>query len=93
MKEYQYPLNLDWNTNEMVIVMQMWDVLEQTYEKGVSIDVFMKAHQEFKTVVRSIGEERKLGREFEELSGYSLYRTLQKAKETSTGKLRMKELR
>lgn len=90
MKEYQYPLNLDWTTDEMVIVMNMWDALEQAYEKGIAAETFMKTHQAFKTVVRSIGEERRLGREFEELTGYSLYRTLQEAKANPTKKLKMK---
>ena len=58
MRDYQYPLDLDWSTDEIV--------------------------------VPSIGEERRLGRDFEDLSGYSLYRTVQAAKTTS-GKLKMKE--
>ena len=74
----------------MVIVMNMWDALEQAYEKGISVEIFMQVHQAFKTVVRSIGEERRLGREFEELTGYSLYRTLQEAKAHPTKKLKMK---
>ncbi len=90
MREYQYPLNLDWTTDEMVLVMNMWDALEQAYEKGIPTEKFLKTHQAFKTVVRSIGEERRLGREFEELSGYSLYRTVQEARNNSTGKLKMK---
>ncbi len=90
MREYQYPLNLDWTTDEMVLVMNMWDALEQAYEKGIPTEKFLKIHQGFKAVVRSIGEERRLGREFEELSGYSLYRTLQEAKNNATGKLKMK---
>jgi uncharacterized protein YktA (UPF0223 family) len=81
MREYQYPLNLDWTTDEMVLVMNMWDALEQAYEKGIPTEKFLKTHQAFKTVVRSIGEE---------LSGYSLYRTLQEAKNNATGKLKMK---
>ena len=90
MREYQYPLNLDWTTEEMVLVMNMWDALEQVYETGLPAEKFLQTHQAFKTVVRSIGEERRLGREFEELSGYSLYRTLQAAKENPAGKLKMK---
>ena len=35
MRDYQYPLDLDWSTDEMVIVMNLWDRLEQAYEKGI----------------------------------------------------------
>lgn len=90
MRDYQYPLDLDWSTDEMVIVMNLWDRLEQAYEKGIPTADFLVAYQQFKKVVPSIGEERRLGREFEELSGYSLYRTIQAAK-TTKGKLKMKE--
>ena len=29
MKDYQYPLDLDWTTGEMVIVRNMWTAVEQ----------------------------------------------------------------
>jgi uncharacterized protein YktA (UPF0223 family) len=89
MRDYQYPLDLDWSTDEMVVVMKMWERLEQAYEKGLPSSTFLEAYQAFKKVVPSIGEERRLGREFEELSGYSLYHTVQAAKKTE-GKLKMK---
>ena len=41
----------------------------------------MEAYRAFKKVVPSIGEEKRLGREFEEVSGYSLYRATQTAKQ------------
>lgn len=91
MKGYQYPLDLNWTTDEMVLVVNMWDALEQAYEKGISSEKFLTTYKNFKTVVRSLGEERRLGKEFEELSGYSLYRTLQEAKKNN-GKLKMKGL-
>ena len=72
MQEYQYPLDLDWTTDEMVIVMKMWEDLERANEKGINNEAFLKTYQQFKTVVKSIGEEKRLGREFEKASGYSL---------------------
>ena len=90
MNDYQYPLDLNWTTDEMVLVVNMWDALEQAYEKGIATEKFMQVYRQFKTVVRSIGEERRLGREFEELSGYSLYHAVQAAKKSPTGQLKMK---
>lgn len=89
MKEYQYPLDLDWSTEEMVIVVDMWSALEQAYEGGIETKVFLEKYQRFKTVIRSIGEEKRLGREFEKASGYSLYHALQKAKQHTQKILRM----
>lgn len=91
MQEYQYPLNLDWSTEEMVTVMKLWDLLEQAYEKGIASQVFLASYQEFKQVVPSIGEERRLGREFEKISGYSLYHTVKQAKESEKGTVKMVE--
>lgn len=90
MQEYQYPLDLDWTTAEMVTVMKMWELLEQAHEDGVAADKFLTAHQKFKQVVPSIGEERRLGRDFERLSGYSLYHAVQAAKKNPQGKLKLK---
>ena len=87
MKDYQYPLDLDWTTEEMVIVTNMWTAVEQANETGLPVDKFLTTYQQFKTVVKSIGEEKRLGREFENASGYSLYRTLQQAKKQGSGKL------
>ncbi|EIY7150338.1 TPA: UPF0223 family protein [Enterococcus faecalis] len=89
MKDYQYPLDLDWTTEEMVIVTNMWTAVEQANETGLSVDKFLTTYQQFKTVVKSIGEEKRLGREFENASGYSLYRTLQQAKKQGSGKLKL----
>ena len=89
MKDYQYPLDLDWTTEEMVIVTNMWTAVEQANETGLPVDKFLTTYQQFKTVVKSIGEEKRLGREFEIASGYSLYRTLQQAKKQGSGKLKL----
>lgn len=89
MKDYQYPLDLDWTTEEMVIVTNMWTAVEQANETGLPVDKFLTTYQQFKTVVKSIREEKRLGREFENASGYSLYRTLQQAKKQGSGKLKL----
>ena len=89
MKDYQYPLDLDWTTEEMVIVTNMWTAVEQANETGLPVDKFLTTYQQFKTVVKSIGEEKRLGRELENASGYSLYRTLQQAKKQGSGKLKL----
>lgn len=89
MKDYQYPLDLDWTTEEMVIVTNMWTAVEQANETGLPVDKFLTTYQQFKTVVKSIGEEKRLGRELESASGYSLYRTLQQAKKQGSGKLKL----
>lgn len=89
MQDYQYPLDLDWTTEEMVIVMKMLEDLELANEKGIDNARFLKSYKQFKTVIPSIGEEKKLGKEFEKVSGYSLYRTVQAAKKNQKKILKM----
>ncbi|EOH99094.1 hypothetical protein UAY_01871 [Enterococcus moraviensis ATCC BAA-383] len=89
MKDYQYPLDLDWTTDEMVIVTNLWSAVEQANETGIDTKVFLSTYKQFKTVVKSIGEEKRLGNEFQKASGYSLYRTLQQAKKQESGRLKL----
>ena len=42
MRDYQYPLDLDWSTDEMVVVMKMWERLEQAYEKAFLVARFLR---------------------------------------------------
>ncbi len=90
MQDYQYPLDTEWTTEETILVMNLWQALEDSYEKGISAEKFLESYKGFKTVVKSLGEERSLGREFEKLSGYSLYKTVQEAKAHPDKRLKMK---
>ena len=89
--KYNYPLNPEWSTEEMISVVNMWSVLEEAYEKKVKAEDFLKTYTQFKAVVKSIGEERQLGREFEEVSGYSLYHVVKQARQQKTGWLNGKD--
>ncbi|MHC5267965.1 UPF0223 family protein [Enterococcus sp. LJL98] len=90
MKDYAYPLDIEWSTEEMIRVMDLWSALEQAYEQGISNQEFLKKYQLFKTVVKSIGEERRIGKDFELISGYSLYQAVKTAKNNEKMTLRMK---
>lgn len=89
MENYQYPLDLNWSTEEMIAVVNFLADLEKVYEQGMDRQAFLNSYQSFKSVVKSIGEERKLGREFEELSGYSLYHAVKHAKASQAKKIKM----
>ncbi|MFS1518217.1 UPF0223 family protein [Bacillus sp. SM2101] len=82
--DYQYPISYDWNTNEIVDVVRFFETIEHAYEKGIAKETLMEAYRVFKKVVPSKAEEKKLCKEFEEISGYSSYHTVKKAKEAIT---------
>ncbi|MEH7544320.1 uncharacterized protein YktA (UPF0223 family) [Neobacillus bataviensis] len=83
--EYQYPIDYNWSTEEIVDVIKFFEAIESAYEKGIERDEVMKAYRRFKEIVPSKAEEKTLCGEFEEISGYSSYRTIKKAKEASAG--------
>ena len=81
--DYQYPVSLDWSTEEVVDVIAFFECVEKAYEKGIARDKMMQAYKRFKEIVPSKSEENQICGEFEETSGYSAYRVIQKAKETT----------
>ncbi|AIM25138.1 UPF0223 family protein [Melissococcus plutonius] len=91
MKNYQYPLELDWTKEEIIIVTRLWAAVEQANETGIEVNEFMKTYRTFKTVIPSIGEEKALGKKFQKVSGYSLYQTLQQAKGMEKGLLKLED--
>lgn len=90
-KNYSYPLDLSWSTEELASVLSFFNKVEEAYESKVEAKEYMEAYRTFKKVVPSIGEEKRLGREFEEVSGYSLYRATQTAKQKEEGWFSLEE--
>lgn len=84
-KNYSYPLDFSWSTEELSSVLSFLNQVEKAYEGGVTVSAFLEAYAQFKAVVKSKGEERRIDREFEVASGYSTYRALQQAKAQGKG--------
>ncbi|MDA1475693.1 UPF0223 family protein [Bacillus changyiensis] len=80
MGEYQYPMNEDWSTEEAIDVIAFFQTIELAYEKGIERDVLMSAYRRFKEIVPGKAEEKKLCNQFEEVSEYSPYQAVKKAK-------------
>lgn len=53
--EYSYPLNPDWTTEEMTIVVQFLEAIERAYEKGIDTVELKDKYKEFKQVVPAKG--------------------------------------
>ncbi|MGG5738669.1 MULTISPECIES: UPF0223 family protein [Bacillus] len=85
--EYQYPLDYDWSNEEMVAVVKFYEAIEKVYEKGVLREDLMELYRRFKEIVPSKAAEKKIDKEFQEVSGYSIYRAIQKTKEVAEKKI------
>ena len=83
--EYQYPLDLEWSTEEIVDVISFYEAVENVYEKGIEREAFMEKYRRFKEIVPSIAGEKKIDKEFEEVSGYSTYKAIKAAKAATAG--------
>ncbi|MCW3778062.1 UPF0223 family protein [Levilactobacillus namurensis] len=91
---YAYPLQPDWSTDDILIVTRLYQAVEAAYEQpqGIAAQELLTAYRAFQTVVPQKFEEKQLGRAFEEVSGYSIYRTVKQAR-TATGSVKMKGTR
>ncbi|MBD7936877.1 MULTISPECIES: UPF0223 family protein [Cytobacillus] len=83
--EYQYPMESDWSTEEIIDAIAFFQAVEKAYEKGIQREDFMAAYRRFKEIVPGKAQERNLCNDFEEISGYSSYRTVQMAKKADEG--------
>ncbi|KGI26586.1 hypothetical protein BM49_0897 [Streptococcus pneumoniae] len=68
-------------------MLSFFNDVEAAYEGKVEAKKLLDSYKGFKAVVLSKSEEKRLGREFETVSGYSLYRAVQAAKEKEEGKI------
>ena len=82
--EYQYPISLDWSTEEIIDVVKFFESIERAYEKGIERDNLMAVYRRFKEIVPSKAEEKTICNDFDDQSKYTSYRTIQKAKDASS---------
>ncbi len=83
--DYEYPLLHDWSTEELVLVIAFYEVVEKAYETGILKEKVMTAYRAFKKVVPSMAEEKTLLKEFENVSGYVAFSVLKAAKIAQDG--------
>lgn len=60
LDNYSYPIDPEWSREEMIAVIDFLNLVEQANEGGVDTQAFLVGYQKFKQVIRSIGEEKKL---------------------------------
>lgn len=87
---YNYPIDPDWSTEEMVVVVEFLALIEKAYESSVSREKLLKEYQAFKKIVPSKSEEKTIGRKFEQASGFSIYQTIKKARSEEKKNINMR---
>ncbi len=79
MKDYEYPIEYHWSTEEIVEVINLYVLVEEAYEKGISSEDFLNQYKKFQKIVGGRSFEKQLDRDFEKVSGYSIYQVFKKA--------------
>lgn len=83
--EYSYPILADWTTEEIIDVIKFFEAVEKAYEKGILREELLTKYRRFKEIVPSKAEEKRLFKQFEEVSGYISYNAVKLAREMEDG--------
>ena len=84
---YDYPLDPDWSTEEIIDVVALYNAVEKAYEEGISSKEFMEHYRAFTSIADSKALQKQLDKAFEEASGYSIYIVFKRAQEAVWVKL------
>ena len=76
---YTYPIDYDLYTKEeAIILIEFLALIEDANEGKVEKDILTKKYKKFRSIINSVSTEKQMDKEFEKLSGYSIYKTIKK---------------
>ena len=76
---YTYPIDFELYTErEAVILVEFLALIEDANEGKVDKDKLVKMYKKYRNVVNSVSTEKQMARDFEKISGYSIYNTIKK---------------
>ncbi len=78
---YDYPLSAYWSTDEIIDVMALYNAVEQAYEEGISQKDFISCYRRYTQIVDSKSEQKQIDDAFFKVSGYSIYKVFNQAKD------------
>ena len=84
---YDYPLDPDWSTEEIIDVVELYNAVENAYEEGISAKECMEHQRTFTSIADAKSLQKQLDKAFEEASGYSIYKVFKRAQEEEWVKL------
>lgn len=89
-ENYSYPLEPEWSNDDIVKVIDLYNAVEAAYEKGIKRETFLQKYRSFCEVVPMKMDQRRLDKEFELESGYSIYKVFKQSQTTpSNDKVRL----
>ncbi|MFH5810935.1 UPF0223 family protein [Companilactobacillus sp. FL22-1] len=80
-ENYSYPLDAAWSQSDIVTVIALYNAVEKAYEGGIKRDEFLQKYRAFQQVVPMKMEQKRLDKEFELESGYSIYQVFKRCQQ------------
>lgn len=91
MNNYSYPIFQNWSQVELITMINLYTAVEGAYEdaNGVSAKKIISLYDSFMKINPAKMEQKLINRDFESLSGYSLYKTWIEAKNSKSKNIKM----
>ncbi|WP_227935669.1 UPF0223 family protein [Alkalihalobacillus deserti] len=83
------PISIDWSTEEVVDVIQFFEIVEKAYKGGVDREKLLAHYRRFKEIVPGKSEEKQLFKQYDEELSISSYQVIKKAREETSTKIKM----
>ena len=78
---YSYPIDFDlYSSEEAIKLVEFFALIEDANEGKGNKELLLEKYKEFRKIVNSILLEKQIDKEFENVSGYSIFKTIQKFK-------------
>lgn len=76
---YPYPIDFNlYSKLEAIALIEFLALIEDANEGKADKDLLLKMHKKFRSIINSVSTEKRMDKEFEKLSGYSIYNTIKK---------------
>lgn len=76
---YTYPIDFELYTEkEAIILVKFLALVEDANEGKADKNKLVKMYKKYRNVINSVSTEKQMARDFEKISGYSIYNTIKK---------------
>jgi uncharacterized protein YktA (UPF0223 family) len=74
---YSYPIDFDLYTqDEAIFLIEFLALIEDANNKKIDHLVLVEKYKKYRNIINSISTEKQLDKDFEKLSGFSIFKTM-----------------
>ena len=79
---YSYPIDYtEFDSDEIIVLVEFFSLIEDANEGKPNKEALLKKYEEYRTILNSVSYEKTIERDFNKVSGYSIYQTIKKIKD------------